>query len=145
MRYLYIHLSFALTNLVTFICLLLLITRVLHTIGQNSVPVLSKIFHILKFRHKIMFFTDASCSQSEQPSISPGRASPSKKPSGRTEHVDSIHFSKHTHTWGTCHVFEHWSGFWGFTGGQDAVLTHKESVKSMEKAKEEISVQCCKS
>lgn len=59
--------------------------RVLYTIEQDCVSVLSKIFHRPKFRHKIMFFTNAFLSQSEQPSISLGTASLSEKASGRTE------------------------------------------------------------
>lgn len=59
---------------------------------------LSKIFHRPNFRYKIMFFTNASCSQSEQFSITLGRANPSEKTSGKIKHVTSIHFSKCTHT-----------------------------------------------
>lgn len=72
-------------NWFNYFYLFLLTRRVLYTIEQARVSVLSKIFHRPKFRRKIMFFTNAFLSQSEQPSISPGTASLSEKASGRTE------------------------------------------------------------
>lgn len=53
-----------------------------------------------------------------------------------------MHFSKCTHTGDIDYEFSHWFGSLGFIGEHDAVLTYQETIKSMEKTKEEISVQC---